>query len=119
MLQTVNWALTQMMTLILHIFRKKIFRRIHESIQEKGYWRPKCNGMIHSLYKDLNIIDDIEIRRLGWAGHIIKMEEERIPKKILGGKFCNTRLATKLKTRQEDVIQRDAVQILGTQAWRK
>ena len=24
---------------------------------------------------------DIKIRRLGWAGHIIRMEEERIPKK--------------------------------------
>jgi hypothetical protein len=26
-------------------------------------------------------MEDIKIRRLGWAGHIIRMEEERIPKK--------------------------------------
>jgi hypothetical protein len=26
-------------------------------------------------------VEDIKIRRLGWAGHIIRMEEERIPKK--------------------------------------
>jgi hypothetical protein len=78
------------MTHILHIFQKKIFRRILGSIQDKGHWSPKWNGKIHSLYKDLHIIDDIKIRRQGWVGHIIKMEEERVPKKILGGKFHNT-----------------------------
>jgi protein required for attachment to host cells len=41
------------------------------------------------------------------------MEEERIPKKILGGKFHNITLVAKPKTRQEDVVQRDEVQILG------
>jgi uncharacterized Rossmann fold enzyme len=28
-----------------------------------------------------NIVEDIKIRRLEWAGHIIRMEEERNPKK--------------------------------------
>jgi len=27
-------------------------------------------------------VEDIKIRRLEWAGHIIRMEEERIPKKF-------------------------------------
>jgi len=31
-------------------------------------------------------VEDIKIRRLGWAGHIIRMEEERIPKKKKGFK---------------------------------
>jgi uncharacterized Rossmann fold enzyme len=26
-------------------------------------------------------VEDIKIRRLEWAGHIIRMDEERIPKK--------------------------------------
>jgi hypothetical protein len=93
----------------------EIFRRIHGSI----HWRLKWNSRIHSLYKNLNIIYVIEIRRLGWAGHITKMEEERIPKKTLGGKFHNIRLVAKPKTRQEDVVRSDAVHILGIQAWRK
>ena len=36
---------------------------------------------LYSLYNVPNIVEDIKIRRLGWAGHIIRMEEERIPKK--------------------------------------
>jgi hypothetical protein len=30
-------------------------------------------------------LDDIKIRRLGWEGHIIRMEEEMIPKRLLMG----------------------------------
>jgi hypothetical protein len=36
------------------------------------------------------MVEDIKIRRLGWAGNIIRMEEERIPKKILSGNFHTT-----------------------------
>jgi len=33
------------------------------------------------------MIYDIRSRRLGWAGNIIRTENERIPKKILNGNF--------------------------------
>jgi hypothetical protein len=35
-------------------------------------------------------LQDFKIRRLEWAGHIIRMEEERIPKKVLNGNFHTT-----------------------------
>ena len=59
-------------------------------IQEKGHWCPRWKSEICSLYKYFNIIDDINIRRLGLAGHIIRTEDERILKKVLNGKFHNT-----------------------------
>jgi uncharacterized Rossmann fold enzyme len=36
---------------------------------------------LYSLYKESNNVDDIKIRRLEWAGHIIRMEENGISKK--------------------------------------
>ena len=50
---------------------------------------PIRNSEIYYLYKDLNIVDDIKIRRLGWAGHVMGLEDLRIPKKVLNGKFHN------------------------------
>jgi hypothetical protein len=44
-------------------------------------WRPRWNNERYRLYNDLNIVEVIKIRRLGWAGRIIRMEEGRIPKK--------------------------------------
>jgi len=34
------------------------------------------------LYNEPNFVEDIKIRRLGWAGYIMRMEEERVPKKF-------------------------------------
>jgi len=42
-------------------------------------------------------LEDIKIRRLGWVDHIMKPEEERITKKILNGKFHNTRSVGRLE----------------------
>jgi hypothetical protein len=52
-------------------------------------------------------VEDIKIRRLQWAGHIIRMEEERIPKKVLSGNFHTTRLVGRPRTRWADVVQRE------------
>jgi hypothetical protein len=43
------------------------------------------------------------------------MEEERVPKKVLNGTFHNTRP----RTRWADVVQRDALQLLGVRGWRR
>jgi hypothetical protein len=46
---------------------------------EGGCWRPRWNNELYSLYNEPNIVEDIKIRKLEWAGHVIRMEEERIP----------------------------------------
>jgi len=43
------------------------------------------------------------------------MEEERIPKKVLNGKFYTTRP----RTRWADVVQRNALQLPGIRGWRR
>jgi hypothetical protein len=65
-----------------------------------------------------NIVEDIKIRRLGWAGHIIRLEEERIPKRVLNGNFHTTRPVRRPRTRWADMVQRDALQLLGIRGWR-
>jgi len=59
---------------MLHAFERKILRIYG--------WRCRWNSKIYRLYKYLNIVDDIKIRRLRWAGRIIRMEENTITKPI-------------------------------------
>jgi len=87
-------------------------------IHEGRHWRPRWNNELYTLYNDLIIVEDMKIRRLGWAGHIIRMEEERIPKMVLNGTFHNTRPVGRPRTRWADVVQRDALQLLGVRGWR-
>jgi hypothetical protein len=58
-------------------------------------------------------VDYIKIIRLGWVGHIIRMEDERIPKKVRNGKFHNTIPVGKPRTRKESIVRSDTSQILG------
>jgi hypothetical protein len=64
-------------------------------------------------------VEDIKIRRPEWRSHIIRMEEERIPKKVLNGNFYTTRPVGRPRTRWADVVQRDALQLLGIRGWRR
>jgi hypothetical protein len=98
----------------INTFGRKILRRIYGPIQEGGRWRPRWNNELCTLYNDLNIV-----RRLGWAGHIIRIEEEGIPKKVLNGTFHNTRPVGRPRTRWADVVQRDALQLLGVRGWNR
>jgi hypothetical protein len=77
---------------MVRTFERKVLRRIYGPIEEKGCWHSRWNSKLYSLYRDLNIMDDVKTRRLGCVGHIIRMEDEIIKKKreILNGKFCNT-----------------------------
>ena len=62
-------------------------------------------------------MEDIKIRILEWAVYVVRMEEERIPKKVLNGKFYTTRPLGIPRNKWADVVQRDALQLLGVRGW--
>jgi hypothetical protein len=64
-------------------------------------------------------VEDIKIKRLELARHIIRMKEERIPRKVLKGNFHTTRPVGRPRNRWADVVQRDALQLLGIRGWRR
>jgi len=39
------------------------------------------------MYTDLKIVDDMKIRRPGWARHVVRMADGRIQKRFLMGNF--------------------------------
>ena len=43
--------------------------------QDTGPWHPRLDSEVYNLYKELNIVDCIKIIRLGWVGHIVRMED--------------------------------------------
>ena len=49
----------------------------------------------------------------------MRMEDERMKKKIRNGKFNNTMSVGKPRTPRADVVQRDALQVLRIRGWRR
>ena len=59
---------------------------------ENGEWKRLHNEELHSLYRSPNIVRVIKCRRLRWAGHIARMEEDRSAFKMLTGIPAGKRL---------------------------
>jgi len=116
--ESATWTLTQTAEQMLNTYERKILRRIYGPTQEGGCWRPRWNSELYSLYNEPNVVEDIKIRILGWTGHIIRKEEERIPK-IFKRKLLYHKPLGRPRTRWADVVQRDALQLLGIRGWRR
>jgi hypothetical protein len=66
----------------LLIFERKLFRRIYGPKYEDGEWRSRTNREVEEFSKGKNIVKGIKGHRISWLGHLERMEEDRMPKKI-------------------------------------
>ena len=54
----------------LHIFERKIFRRIYGPKYEDGEWKSRTNRELEELSKGENIVKWIKGQRIIWLGHL-------------------------------------------------
>jgi len=73
------------------IFERKIFRRIYGLKYENGEWKSRTNRELEEMSKGQNIVKWIKGQRICWLGHLDRMEEDRIPKKIFTEELEGTR----------------------------
>ena len=69
------------------------------------------------LIKGENIVRFIKCQRIRWLGHIERMQDTTIPKKMLYGKFYATRRTGKQKIRWLDDVSTD-LRKMGINKWR-
>ena len=85
---------------------------------DNGVWRIRRNEELYELYDDLPLTIVIHIKRLQWAGHVIRMEGERIPRKILDGHFGGRKMVGRPRIQGEEMMRKDAKDLLGIRNWR-
>jgi hypothetical protein len=49
--------------------------------QEKETWRKKYNYELYETFDEPNIVNYIKVKRLAWAGHLVRMNNDRTLKK--------------------------------------
>jgi hypothetical protein len=64
------------------------------------------------------MVNYIKAKRLAWEGHLIRISNERILKKIFNNKPEGTRTVGRPKLRWEDGVVQDT-RILGVSSWKK
>jgi hypothetical protein len=80
-----TWTLTKRDRKQLNVFERKVYRRILGPVHdnEREEWRILNNKEIYASVKKPTIIERIRLNRLRWFGHVQRMEEKRIPKRVL------------------------------------
>jgi hypothetical protein len=75
-----TWTLTLADERALGLFEGKILRGIFGAVQDKGQWRRRYNFEIYKLYDEPDLVKYININRLKWAEHVMRMNKNRITK---------------------------------------
>jgi hypothetical protein len=72
----------------LRVFENRVVRRIFgpKRSEVTGEWGKLHDEELHILYSSPNIIRQIKSRRIRWAGHVVRMGEEKKVYKVLVGK---------------------------------
>ena len=60
----------------------------------------------------------IKGQRISWLGHLERMEEDRMPKKIFTQELEGTRRRGRLRKGWREEVERD-LQVLGVRRWRE
>jgi hypothetical protein len=93
-------------------------RRILGPTKKKkdGTWRIKTNEELAHLIKHNNIINQIRAQRLSWFGHVQRMSDDRMVKRMYKWKTITTKLQGRPKSRWDDNVKQHICKI-KTKNW--
>jgi len=115
-----TWILTERDRKQTNIFERRVYRRIFGPVydNEKENWRILPNKEIYTLVKKLTVTGTVRLNRLCWFGHVQRMEENRIPKRVLYMNLGTTRLRGKPRNRWQDEVREDG-RLVGGKRWKE
>jgi hypothetical protein len=104
----------------LNIFERKVYRRFLGPVydNEKENWRISTDKEIYAIIKKPTITEIIRLHRLCWFGHVQRMEENRIPERVLYMNLESTRPRGRPRNRWQDEVKEDG-RIVGGEEWQE
>ena len=100
------------------VFERKIFRRICGPKYENGEWESRKNRELEEMSMGENIVKWLKGQRLSWLGHLERMGEDRMPKKIFTQELEGARRMGRPRKGLKEDVERD-LQVLGMRRWRE
>ena len=73
---------------------------------------------MYASVKKPTIIETVSLSRLRWFGHVQRMEENRIPERVLYMNLGTTRLRVVPRNRWQDEVREDG-RIVGGEGWQE
>ncbi|GFX50590.1 uncharacterized protein TNCV_2721771 [Trichonephila clavipes] len=87
----------------ISIYESKILKFVFGGIQENGTWR-RSNLELYPSYKESDIANFFKIQ-IKCPGHVVRMEEDRITKKVFNAQPISTRRKGRPNLRRIDGLE--------------
>lgn len=113
-----TWTMTQDIEERVNRFERKVLRCIIGPTREDGIWRRRYNNELYEVFDDPELSTFIKINRLRLAGHVIRMDDNRIPKRLMVAEISGNRPVGRPRRRWIDSVTADAEAMLNIRNWR-
>jgi hypothetical protein len=100
------------------VWERKILRRVYGLKRDTNGWKIRTNKELQDQYRSADIITSIKVRRLEWAGHVVRMDDERMVKRVFPRNPGGRRKPRRPRLRWLDCVE-DDLKTLGVKRWRK
>lgn len=112
-----TWVLTTKNERLLNVWERKMLRKIFGPVKIGNEWKIRKNNELRDLYGEPDLVCFVKTARLRWLGHVERMADTRIPKKLLNGKPDGKRRRARPRLRWLDDVEAD-LRHLGVRRWR-
>lgn len=102
----------------LRVFERKIIRRICGPVLEEREWRIRNNDEINELIENEDIVRFAKSQRLRWIGHVERMADTRMPKRIYKASMTGRRLQGRPRNRWKDEVEAD-LRKMDVRVWKR
>jgi hypothetical protein len=92
---------------VLNTWEIKLMRKMYGPINEGGQWRIRTNIELQELYGERNMVAFIKKGRLRWLGHLERMDDNRVPKRVLYGRPGGRRKKGRPRLRLLDDVEEE------------
>ena len=108
-----TWLLTLREKHRLRVYENRVLRKVFGPKRDEvtGEWRKLHNEELNDLYSLPSIVRVVKSRRMGWAGHVARMGEDRGVHRVLVGKPDGKRPLGRPRCRWEDNIKMDLQEV--------
>jgi hypothetical protein len=84
---TETWTPTATEENALRRFEREVLRKIYGPVVDKGIWKIRYNNALCELVGGEYIVRFITAQRVQWLGHVERMDETAMSKRVLKGKL--------------------------------
>ena len=112
------WTLLSTDAAALRVFERKVLRKIFGLVRVGDDFRIRFNSELYELLKDMDVVQRINIQRLRWLGHVVRMEDDAPARRVFDAGICGSRRIGRPCIRWKEQVE-EALSSIGVTNWRR